>query len=86
MLRIEDVVEIPDSDMGPICQMLPVDTLAKALQTAPAEVVEKFLKNIPATPARLIRDLMEKHKNLTDDDIRSAREKIVGIVAKMHAG
>jgi flagellar motor switch protein FliG len=83
MLIFEDVVDIPDADMRPICDMLSVEGLSKALKTAPAQIVDKFLNNMPLAPARLIRNLMEKSQQLTDGEVKSARQEIIEIITRM---
>lgn len=80
VLTFEDVVNFPDRDMQTIVRELKTESMAKALQGAPPDVVQKFLSNMSAGAASLLKESMEYTKGLTPAQVEEERSKIIDVV------
>lgn len=80
ILIFEDMVEFPDRDMQTIVRELKTETMAKALQGASPEVVNKFLSNMSAGAASLLKESIEYAQGLTAAQIEEERTKIMEVV------
>ena len=80
ILTFEDVVGFPDRDMQTIVRELKTESMAKALQGAAPDVVNKFLSNMSAGAASLLKESIEYATGLTPAQIEEERSKIMDVV------
>jgi tetratricopeptide (TPR) repeat protein len=80
LLLFEDVVNFPDREMQTVVRELKTEAMARALQNAPPEIVNKFLSNMSAGAAALLKESMEYAKDLTPAQIDEERAKIMEVV------
>ncbi len=80
ILTFEDVTSFPDRDMQTIVRELKTEAMAKALQGAPPDVVNKFLTNMSAGAASLLKESIEYASGLTSGQIEEERSKIMDVV------
>ncbi len=80
ILTFEDVVTFPDRDMQTIVRELKTEAMAKALQGAAPDVVNKFLTNMSAGAASLLKESIEYATGLTPAQIEEERSKIMDVV------
>ncbi len=80
ILTFEDVVSFPDRDMQTIVRELKTEAMAKALQGAAPDVVNKFLSNMSAGAASLLKESIEYASGLTPAQIEEERSKIMDVV------
>lgn len=80
IMTFDDVVGFPDRDMQTIVRELKTEAMAKALQGAPPDVVNKFLSNMSAGAASLLKESIEYATGLTPAQIEDERSKIMDVV------
>jgi tetratricopeptide (TPR) repeat protein len=80
ILTFEDAVTFPDRDMQTIVRELKTEAMAKALQGAAPDVVNKFLSNMSAGAASLLKESIEYATGLTPSQIEEERSKIMDVV------
>lgn len=80
ILVFDDLVDFPDKDMQVIVRELKTEQMARALQGAPPEVVTKFIKNMSAGAASLLKESMEYTKGLTQSQVDDQRAKIMDLI------
>lgn len=80
ILTFEDVVGFPDRDMQTIVRELKTEAMAKALQGAAPDIVNKFLSNMSAGAASLLKESIEYATGLTPAQIEEERSKIMDVV------
>jgi tetratricopeptide (TPR) repeat protein len=80
LLLFDDIVNFPDREMQIIIRELKTEAMAKALQNAPPELVNKFLTNMSAGAAGLLKESMDYSKDLTAAQIDEERAKIMDVV------
>lgn len=80
ILTFDDAVTFPDRDMQTIVRELKTESMAKALQGAAPEVVNKFLSNMSAGAASLLKESIEYAAGLTPAQIEEERSKIMDVV------
>jgi len=80
ILTFDDVVGFPDRDMQTIVRELKTESMAKALQGAAPDVVNKFLSNMSAGAASLLKESIEYASGLTPAQIEEERSKIMDVV------
>jgi tetratricopeptide (TPR) repeat protein len=80
ILTFEDVVSFPDRDMQAIVRELKTESMAKALQGAAPDVVNKFLGNMSAGAAALLKESIEYAAGLTPAQVEEERAKIMDTV------
>ena len=80
ILTFEDVVTFPDRDMQTIVRELKTEAMAKALQGAAPDVVNKFLSNMSAGAASLLKESIEYATGLTPGQVEEERSKIMDVV------
>jgi tetratricopeptide (TPR) repeat protein len=80
ILTFEDAVTFPDRDMQTIVRELKTESMAKALQGAAPDVVNKFLSNMSAGAASLLKESIEYATGLTPVQIEEERSKIMDVV------
>lgn len=80
ILTFEDAVTFPDRDMQTIVRELKTESMAKALQGAAPDVVNKFLSNMSAGAASLLKESIEYASGLTPSQIEEERSKIMDVV------
>ncbi len=83
ILTFEDVVGFPDREMQAIVRELKTDAMARALQGASPEVVNKFLSNMSGGAASLLKESMEYSKGLTEAQVEEERSKIIDTIKTM---
>ncbi|MBI5884031.1 MAG: tetratricopeptide repeat protein [Elusimicrobia bacterium] len=77
ILTFDDIVGFSDRDVQTIVRELKPDSMAKALQNAPPELVNKFFSNMSAGAGTLLREAMEYTTGMTQDKIEEERSKII---------
>ena len=77
LLVFEDVVGFPDREMQALVRELKTESMAKALQNASPEIVDKFLTNMSTGAASLLKESMEYSKGLTPAQIEEERGQII---------
>ena len=80
ILTFEDIVTFPDRDMQTVVRELKTEAMAKALQGAAPDVVNKFLSNMSAGAASLLKESIEYAAGLTPAQIEEERSKIMDVV------
>ena len=80
ILTFEDVVTFPDRDMQTIVRELKTEGMAKALQGASPEIVNKFLSNMSVGAASLLKESIEYAQGLTPAQVEEERSKIMDVV------
>jgi tetratricopeptide (TPR) repeat protein len=80
ILTFDDVVGFPDRDMQTIVRELKTEAMAKALQGAAPDVVNKFLGNMSSGAASLLKESIEYAQGLTPAQIEEERSKIMDVV------
>jgi tetratricopeptide (TPR) repeat protein len=80
LLLFEDIVEFPDREMQTIVRELKTEAMAKALQNAAPEIVNKFLTNMSAGAAGVLKEHMDYTKDLTPAQIDEERAKIMDVI------
>ncbi|MEK7656947.1 MAG: FliG C-terminal domain-containing protein [Elusimicrobiota bacterium] len=83
ILLFEDVASFPDRDMQAVVRELKTENMARALQNAPPEVVNKFFANMSAGAASLLKESMEYVKELTPAQLEEERTQIMDRVKSM---
>ncbi|MDD5656490.1 MAG: FliG C-terminal domain-containing protein [Elusimicrobia bacterium] len=80
LMLFEDVVDFPDREMQTVVRELKTEAMARALQGAPPEIINKFLTNMSAGAAALLKESMEYAKDLAPAQIDEERAKIMEVV------
>ncbi|MEK7388289.1 MAG: FliG C-terminal domain-containing protein [Elusimicrobiota bacterium] len=80
ILTFEDVISFPDRDMQTIVRELKTEAMAKALQGASPDVVNKFLSNMSVGAASLLKESIEYATGLTTTQVEDERAKIMDVV------
>ena len=80
ILIFEDIPSFPDREMQVIVRELKTEMMAKSLQNAPPEIINKFLANMSTGAASLLKEEMEYEKELAPAQIQEERKKIMGVV------
>ena len=77
ILSFEDIANFPDREMQTVVRELKTESMARALQNAPPEVINKFFANMSTGAASLLKESMEYSKGLTVSQIEEERGKIM---------
>ncbi|MHB2025307.1 MAG: FliG C-terminal domain-containing protein [Elusimicrobiota bacterium] len=80
LLVFEDVSAFPDREMQLVIRELKPESMAKALQGAPPEVLSKFFNNMSTGASAMLKESMEYSQNLTPTQIDEERAKIMETV------
>jgi flagellar motor switch protein FliG len=80
ILTFEDVVTFPDREMQTIVREMKTESMAKALQGAPPDVVNKFLSNMSTGAASLLKESIEYAQGLTPSQVEEERSKIMDVI------
>ncbi len=80
ILSFEDVVGFPDRDMQVVVRELKTESMAKALQGAAPDILNKFLSNMSTGAASLLKESIEYAQGLTPAQIEEERSKIMDVV------
>ncbi|MBI4676143.1 MAG: tetratricopeptide repeat protein [Elusimicrobia bacterium] len=80
IMIFDDIVGFSDRDVQTIVRELKPDSMAKALQNASPELVNKFFSNMSAGAGSLLREAMEYVTGLTEEKIEEERSKIIETV------
>ncbi len=80
ILIFEDVVNFPDREMQTVVRELKTESMARALQNAPPDIVNKFFSNMSAGAGALLREAMEYTRGLTPAQIDEERAKVLDLV------
>jgi tetratricopeptide (TPR) repeat protein len=83
LITFDDVVSFPEREMQVLVRELKTENMAKALQDAPPEVVNKFLTNMSPGAASLLRESMEYLQGMTPGQIEEERAQIVDLIKVM---
>lgn len=83
ILLFEDIPSFPDREMQVIVRELKTEAMARALQGAPPEVVNKFFNNMSSNASSLLKESMEYVKDMTPAQIEEERGKIMDLVKTM---
>lgn len=77
ILIFDDVANFPDREMQTLVRELKTENMARALQNAPPEVVNKFFANMSVGAASLLKESMEYTRGLTASQVDEERGKIL---------
>ncbi len=80
ILVFDDIANFPDREMQVIVRELKTEVMARALQGAPPEVVQKFFGSMSAGAASLLKESMEYVGQLSQLQIEEERSKIMELV------
>src|SRR5471032_1475539 len=80
ILTFEDVVTFPERDMQTIVRELKTEAMAKALQGAAPDIVNKFLSNMSTGAASLLKESIEYAQGLTPAQVEEERSKIMDVI------
>ena len=80
ILTFEDIPSFPDREMQVVVRELKTETMAKALQGAPPEILNKFLANMSTGAASLLKEEMEYERELPSSQVQEERKKIMEVV------
>ncbi|MBI3550291.1 MAG: tetratricopeptide repeat protein [Elusimicrobia bacterium] len=83
VLTFEDVIGFPDREMQVVVRELKTDVMARALQNATPDVVNKFFTNMSPGAASLLKESMEYTKGLTHLQVEEERTRIVDHIKGM---
>ena len=83
IIMFEDIMEFPDRDMQLVVRELKTENMARALQGAMPQVMDKFLANMSTGAASLLKEAMEYEKDLTPVQIEEERKKIMDVIKQM---
>jgi tetratricopeptide (TPR) repeat protein len=83
ILIFEDISGFPDREMQAIVRELKTENMARALQGAAPEVINKFFNNMSSGAASLLKESMEYAKDLTLSQIEGERSKILDQIRMM---
>lgn len=83
ILTFEDVAGFPDREMQLIVRELKTEAMARALQSASPDVVNKFLNNMSTGASSLLKESMDYSKGLTPAQIEDERSKIMDTIKAM---
>lgn len=80
-MKFEEILDIPPSQLEPICLKFPVETFSMSLVRAGPELVAEFLSHIKSQAiVGLIEDLAARHKDISEAEIAAARQVILAVV------
>ena len=80
ILAFEDVETFSDRDMQTIVRELKTEAMAKSLQGAAPDVVNKFLSNMSTGAASLLKESIEYAQGLTPAQVEEERSKIMDVI------
>jgi hypothetical protein len=80
ILTFDDVVTFPDRDMQTVVRELKTESMAKSLQDAAPDIVNKFLSNMSAGAASLLKESIEYAQGLTAAQVEEERSKIMDVI------
>ncbi len=83
VLTFDDVTRFPDREMQIIVRELKPEIMARALQNAAPEVVNKFLSNMSSGASALLKEAIEYASNTTTAQIDEERAKILDEIRKL---
>lgn len=83
ILTFDDVVDFPDRDMQTIVRELKTENMAKALQGASPQIIDKFLKNMSAGASSLLKESIEYAQGLTPAQVEEERSRIMEVVKNL---
>lgn len=80
ILTFEDIAHFPDKDMQIIVRGLNTEDMAKALQRAAPEIVNKFFANMSANAANLLKETIDYARDVSTTQIDEARIRVLDAV------
>jgi len=80
LILFDDIVNFSDREMQTIVRELKTEAMARALQNAAPEIVNKFLSNMSAGAAGVLKEHMDYAKDLTQAQIDEERAKIMDVI------
>jgi TolA-binding protein len=80
ILTFDDTVTFQDRDMQTIVRELKTESMAKALQGAAPDIVNKFLSNMSTGAASLLKESIEYAQGLTPSQVEEERSKIMDVI------
>ncbi|MFH1726352.1 MAG: FliG C-terminal domain-containing protein [Elusimicrobiota bacterium] len=83
VLLFEDISSFPDREMQLVVRELKTETMARALQGAAPEVVNKFFNNMSAGAGSLLKESMQYQKEPTAAQIEEERANILDQIKTM---
>lgn len=79
----DDILRLEDRDTQKLLSQLETDALIVALQRCSQELIDKLLSNLSKRAREAIVEEMEYKKNVSDDEITTARMQMVEVLARM---
>jgi tetratricopeptide (TPR) repeat protein len=83
ILVFDDIANFPDREMQTIVRELKAENMARALQRTSPELVNKFLANMSAGAASLLKESIEYTSGLSQTQIDDERAKIMDLIKVM---
>lgn len=83
IIMFEDIPNFPDQAMQVIIRELKSQEMARALRNAPDDVMSKFLANMSANAAAILKEEMEYGRPLTEQEIDDDRRKVIATVKQL---
>jgi tetratricopeptide (TPR) repeat protein len=80
LILFDDIVNFTDREMQTIVRELKTEAMARALQNAAPEIVNKFLSNMSAGAAGVLKEHMDYAKDLTQAQVDEERAKIMDVI------
>jgi tetratricopeptide (TPR) repeat protein len=80
ILTFDDVIGFPDREMQTVVRELKTEAMAKALQGASPDLLNKFLSNMSSGAASLLKESIEYAQGLTPAQIEEERSKIMDVI------
>jgi flagellar motor switch protein FliG len=83
VILFEDVLKFPDAAIQVIVREIGTEQLARALKDASPDYINKFLINMSAGAAALLKESMDYGRPLTPEQIEEERKKLMDIITKL---
>lgn len=83
IFMFDDIPTFPDQAMQVLIRELKSESLAKALRNSPPEIMNKFLTNMSANAAVVLKEEMEYGKPLSPEEIEEERKKILDTIKQL---
>ncbi|OGS05486.1 MAG: hypothetical protein A3G41_03595 [Elusimicrobia bacterium RIFCSPLOWO2_12_FULL_59_9] len=83
ILTFEDFPSFPERVMQIFIRELSTEHMARALQQAPPEILNKFMANMSTGAASLLKEAMEYEKKLAPSQVEEERKKLLDVLKRL---
>jgi len=83
MFTFEDVIKLEDRAVQTVLREVPADGLVIALKSAPAEIREKFLKNMSQRGAEALREDLESRGPVRVSEVETQQKEILKVIRRL---